>query len=126
MKGRSNPESREGPVPTSSRGFLKVSGDEAQSITPSQRVALIRRGNEFFNKGDYATAKRIFMTVGYSDGLIRLGNRFSKEGNPLEAFRMFWLAGDTRRVAELSENMAQVIRKWLREDEPLPHREKRE
>lgn len=66
------------------------------------------------------------MTVGYSDGLIRLGNRFSEEGNPLEAFRMFWLAGDTRRVSELSENMAKVIRKWLQEDEPLPHRKKRE
>lgn len=83
----------------------------------SQRAALIRKGNELFNAGQYATAQRIFITVRYSDGLIRVGEQLMKQGDPLEAFRMFWIAGDSRRVAEMSEQMAMVIRKWLRDDE---------
>lgn len=104
-------------VPNSSRGFLKVSAEEAATMPGSQRAALIRKGNEFFNAGQYATAQRIFITVRYSDGLIRVGEQLMKQGDPLEAFRMFWIAGDSRRVAEMSEQMAMVIRKWLRDDD---------
>jgi hypothetical protein len=103
-------------VGTSSEGFLKVTAKEAGQLSSQDRAALIRRGNELYNKNDLATAKRIFMTVRYADGLIRLGNHYMKEGDPLEAFRMFWVAGDRRRIEEMSEQMAWVIRKWLRED----------
>lgn len=103
-------------VPSSSGGFLKVGRDEARTMPSNQRAALIRRGNEFLNNGEYATAKRIFLTVRYSDGLIRLGDHFLNSGDPLEALRMFWVAGDSRRIAELSEQMAMVVRKWLDED----------
>lgn len=107
----------EGVVPSSSQGFLKVQTADTQKIPGSQRSALIRRGNELFNAGDYTTARRIFLTVRYSDGLIRLGNHFMKVGDTLEAFRMFWIAGDSRRVAEMAEQMAMVVRKWLHDDE---------
>ena len=103
-------------VPASSRGFLKIGANDARGMPGSQRAALVRRGNELFNTGNFETAKRIFMTVRYSDGLIRLGNHYMKQGEVLEAFRMFWIAGDTRRVSEISEQMAMVIRKWLSEE----------
>lgn len=104
-------------VGASSDGFLKVSATDGQNISSRDRVALIRKGNERFNNNDLAAAKRIFMTVRYADGLIRLGNHYMEAGDPLEAFRMFWLARDSRRIAEMTEQMAGVIRKWLRDDE---------
>lgn len=108
----------DGVIPSSSQGFLKVGAEDGRRMDGSQRSALIRRGNELFNNGDYATAKRIFITVRYSDGLIRVGNQCMKQGDTLEAFRLFWIAGDTRRVAEMTEQMAMVVRKWLHDDIP--------
>lgn len=102
-------------IPTSSDGFLKTTGG-ARTMDGSQKAALIRRGNELFNAGDIETATRIFVTVRYSDGLIRVGNHLFDRGETLDAFRLFWLAGDRRRVEELSEKMAQIVRKWLRDD----------
>ncbi|MFW5694930.1 MAG: hypothetical protein ACOCYB_07160 [Alkalispirochaeta sp.] len=104
-------------VGSSSDGFLKVRADDGASLSSQDRAALIRKGNELFNTGHLPAAKRIFMTVRYADGLIRLGNRYIENGDSLEALRMFWLAGDRRRIEELSEQMAGVIRKWLREDQ---------
>lgn len=104
-------------VGNSSDGFLKVRAEDGTSLSSQDRAALIRKGNELFNKSQLSAAKRIFMTVRYADGLIRLGNHYMNEGDPLEALRMFWLAGDRRRIDELSEQMAGVIRKWLREDQ---------
>lgn len=104
-------------VGASSEGFLKVSTSDAQKISPGDRAALIRKGNERFNNNELAAAKRIFMTVRYADGLIRLGNHYMEAGDPLEAFRMFWLARDKRRIEEMTEQMAGVIRKWLHDDQ---------
>lgn len=101
------------PVPTSSRGFLKVGAE--RSVDGTQRAALIRKGNELYNQGKLAIAQRIFVTTRYADGLIRLGQHYWKTGQGLEAFRMFYLAGDKARVAELSERMALVIRRWIEE-----------
>ncbi|MFP4153090.1 MAG: hypothetical protein ACLFR8_05580 [Alkalispirochaeta sp.] len=105
------------PVGVSSTGFLKVGPADSESIDRAKRAALIRKGNELYNQGNLETAKRIFVTVRYSDGLMRLGNYYMDTGAPLEAFRMFWLAGDRRRVEEMTEQMALIVRKWLHEDE---------
>jgi hypothetical protein len=104
-------------VGQSSAGFLKVGPNDGATVSSGDRAALIRKGNELFNQGRYDVARKVFVTVRYSDGLIRLGNYYMKEGRPLEAFRMFWIAGDTRRVEEMTEQMAMVIRKWLQDDE---------
>ncbi len=105
------------PVEVSSAGFLKVGNLDPDTIDRSRRAALIRKGNELFNNGQYETAQRIFLTVRYSDGLIRLGNYHMKSGRPLDAFRLFWVAGDRRRIDEMTEQMAGVLRRWLKEDE---------
>ncbi len=100
----------------SSLGFLKVNRNDAPQITREQKVALIRRGNELFNDGKLEDAKRIFLTVGYTDGIVRIGDRYLAMNDPLEAFRMYWLAPDKKKTDAIIEKMAEVVRKWLRED----------
>lgn len=104
------------PALESSKGFLKVDRDRQPQVTREQKVALVRRGNELFNSGRLEEAKRIFLTVGYTDGIIRLGDHCLEHGDPLEAFRLYWLAPDRRKVDSLVEKMAAVVRKWLSDD----------
>ena len=99
----------------SSEAFLKVSQKNLPPLTAQQKAVLVRKGNELFNGGKIEEAKRLFLTVGYSDGLIRLGDLYYKRNQPLEAFRMYWLAPDTRKRDMMVERMAAIIRKWLRE-----------
>jgi hypothetical protein len=98
-------------------GFVKVSAGNRPQLTKEQRATLIRRGNEFFNAGRYEDAKRIFLTVGYSDGLSRLGDLYQKRNEPLEAFRMYWQAPDRKKSEQMIEQMADVLRHWLAEDQ---------
>ena len=95
-------------------GFVKTA--ERRTIDGSQRAALIRRGNEFFNTGKYEEAKRIFLTTRYTDGLIRLGDYYYKQEQILEALRMYWVAPDRRKTDYLVERMAGVVRGWLKDD----------
>lgn len=100
----------------SEAGFLLGSGNKAPVLSNEQRIALIRKGNELFNKGDVATAERIYITSGYGDGLIRMGDYYYKKRRPMNAFRMYWLAKDKSRSDKLIEKMAAVIQAWLSSD----------
>jgi len=97
-------------------GFLRTSRDHLPPVSREQRTALIRKGNELFNRGKVDEAKRIFLTVGYSDGLIRLGDYYTEKNDSLEAFRMYWLAPDRKRAGQLIEKMAGIVRHWLGEE----------
>lgn len=97
------------------KGFIKISDHRVTSLSSSQRIALIRKGNEFFNAGQFEQAKRIFMTTGYSDGLIRLGDQYYEKKDPYEALRMYWLAPSVAKRDKVIEQMASVIHKWLKE-----------
>ena len=98
-----------------SGGFLKTTQGSNARISKEQRAALIRRGNELFNKGDLDLAQRIFITTKYSDGLIRIGDRFADGGKPLEALRAYWLAPSPEKAAVLIERIAKVMKQWLSE-----------
>ncbi len=101
-------------------GFTKTSAPaehKRPKLTSEQRTTLIRKGNELFNNGHYETAKRIFITVRYTDGLIRLGDLYYKQNKPLAAFQMYRLAPDSGKTARMIERMALVLRTWLLEDE---------
>jgi hypothetical protein len=104
-----NVNSKHPPAP----GFVKVSEDRRPKLSSQQRSALIRKGNEFYNRGNLAEAKRIFLTAHYSDGLIRIGDYYKGKNKPLEAFRMYWQAGDSSRSQPMIEKMAGVVRHWL-------------
>ena len=93
-------------------GFIKLTDSRNKSLSSAQRVALNRKGNEFFLNGKFDAAKRIFLTTGYSDGLIRLGDLYSKD-DPLEAYKMYKLAPAHEKAAALLEKMAMVVKNWI-------------
>lgn len=95
-------------------GFLKTTVERRDDLPSQQRVQLIRRGNEFYNKGDFQMAKKVFLTLGYNDGLIRLGDHFYEKGEPLEALAMYREANAQDKVDDMIIQMAQVIKKWLK------------
>ena len=97
-----------------SPGFLKT---EQRPISSQQRTVLVRKGNELFNKGEIEQAKRIFLTARYTDGIIRIGDHYAKQNRPLDAFRMYWLAPERRKSEYMIEQMAGVIRKWLKDSQ---------
>ena len=85
-------------------------------LTPKERLTLIRKGNELFNGGEIDKAARIFTTTAYKDGLIRVGDYylFDKK-SPLKALSYYIEARYQKRINELSERMAAVLKKWLSE-----------
>jgi len=96
-------------------GFLKTTEVPNKDIPASQRVALIRKGNELFNAGQYDQAKRIFVTVGYTDGISRIGDYYFKKNETLEALRMYMLAPAHDKKDKLIEKMAYIVQAWLHE-----------
>ncbi len=97
-------------------GFLKVSPQKKEGFSAQQKAALIRKGNELFNGGDIPTAKKIFLTTGYTYGIERIGDYYRKKGDPYEALRMYWLAPSQKKKEQLVEEMTQVVRTWLAEE----------
>ncbi len=86
-------------------------------LTPKERIVLIRKGNEFLNKGDIEKASKIFVTTSYKDGLIRIGDYyyFDKK-NPFKALHFYLEAKYEKRIRELTERMAIILKKWINED----------
>ena len=97
-------------------GFLKVSSQKRKGFSPQQKTALNRKANELFNGGDVQTAKKIFLTTGYSYGIERIGDYYRKKGDPYEALRMYWLAPSQKKKQQLVEEMTELIRMWLSEE----------
>ncbi|MBU0934640.1 MAG: hypothetical protein KKC64_03420 [Spirochaetes bacterium] len=98
-------------------GLIKTVDRPAEGIDSSQKVQLNRRGNELFNKGQIDTARRIFQTTGYSDGLIRVGEHYLEKSQPIDALKMFKLAHEHTRCDMLIEKAALAIRKLLEEED---------
>ena len=97
-------------------GFLKINLTEQASLTSTQRVALIRKGNELLNAGKIEAAKKIFITTRYGDGLTRIGDYYSKKQNHLEALRMYWIAPAPRKREQLVEKLAGVVKTWISDE----------
>ncbi len=97
-------------------GFLKVVAPPRTEVDSSQKAALIRKANQLFNEGDIATAKKIFLTLGYSDGIIRAGDHHYKKAEYWEAWRLYSLAPSQSRMDFLVERMAAVLREWMRDE----------
>jgi hypothetical protein len=98
-------------------GFFLRTGGPPRALSGEERVHLIRRGNEFFNRGEFTVAKKVFITTGYGDGLIRMGDHHYRQGELLEAFRMYWMAKEKAKSGLLIEKMAFVIREWLKPED---------
>lgn len=98
-------------------GLIKSADEPLSGVESDRKVKLNRKGNELFNRGEIETARRIFQTTGYSDGLIRIGNRYLQDKRPVDALKMYWLARDKKKTEELVGSLAAVIQSMLREDQ---------
>ncbi|MDR1932689.1 MAG: hypothetical protein LBQ57_07715 [Spirochaetales bacterium] len=96
-------------------GFLFRTSRPNSKLDSKDRAALVRKGNEFFNNGNLAAARRVYITTGYGDGLIRMGDHYYKQKEFLEAFHMYWLGKEKQKCDNLIERMVVVIREWLNE-----------
>lgn len=98
-------------------GLIKTVDEPNEDLSSEQKAQLNRRGNVLYNEGDIETARRIFQTTGYSDGLMRVGEAYLQAGQPIDALKMFKLSHDRTRSEELVEKAALAIRKMLAEKE---------
>jgi hypothetical protein len=101
----------------SGESLIKSSDSPRHGLPGDEKAKLNRKGNELFNRGELETARRIFQTTGYSDGLIRVGNKYLAMLRPVDALKMYWLARDEKRSAELVGLAVLAIQKLLHEEE---------
>ena len=86
-------------------------------LTPKERIILIRKGNELLNDGKIDMAEKIFITTAYKDGLIRIGDYYLfDQKNVFKALNLYLEAKYEKRIKELTERMALILKKWLNED----------
>ena len=96
-------------------GFLKIVAPVRTEVDSARKAALIRKGNQLYNEGDIATAKKIFLTLGYTDGIARVGDYHYNKNEYWEAYRLYRLAPAPDKAEHLARRMADVIRKWMSE-----------
>ena len=97
------------------QGLLKLTTQEVE-LSKKKKIALIRKGNEFYNQGNMEMAQKVFITANYADGLVRLGDHYFEHKKPLEAFRMYWLAKNKKKINTFVEKIAGIIKKWIKEE----------
>ena len=79
----------------------------------AQKAALNRKGNILFNSGDIETARRIFLTTGYTDGLCRIGDYYKSKSRFVEALQMYWIAPDHTKAEPIIIQLSGVLRHML-------------
>ncbi|MEL3901235.1 MAG: hypothetical protein P1P60_00150 [Treponema phagedenis] len=90
--------------------FIKVTEKSISPLTPEQKAALNRRGNQLFNEGHIDEAQRIFTTTGYSDGLTRIGDYYASQKKMLEALRLYCLAKNKRKSEPMIDSLVRLVR----------------
>jgi hypothetical protein len=93
--------------------FLKSC--EKRPLDSSQKTRLNRKGNMLLNDGDVESARRIFITTGYSDGLSRIGDYYRSKGRVIDALRMYWIAPDKKKSAELIMQLSFMVKNLIHE-----------
>lgn len=89
-------------------------------ISTSEKVILIRRGNELFNKKDYKNALKIYLAVDYKDGIARMAGILEHEKKDLiAALKLYKKAGMHGNVEKIAYDMAQTVRFLIKEDKEL-------
>ncbi len=94
--------------------FVKLTEYKNSSLKSSERVALIRKGNQFYNNGKIDIARRIFLTTGYTDGIIRVGDYYYNNQNFIEALEMYEVAPAPDKKDFLIEKMSEIVKVWLK------------
>lgn len=107
--------------------FEKVQGQNSfikTTVKPemdgSLKATLNRKGNVLYNSGDIESARRIFLTTGYSDGLVRIGDYYKSKGRALDALKMYWIAPDRNKAEPIIQQLSMVIQNLLQEEGEAP------
>ena len=99
------------------KGFIKVTDAPVSGLTSEQKAILNRKGNVLFNQGDVDSARRLFITTGYSDGLTRVGDYYAQQNKELQALKLYWLAHNKRKSEPIIQKMATLISTLLNNEE---------
>ncbi len=94
-------------------GFIKTVRPKTIQVKSSEKAALIRKGNQLLNSGDVEMARKIFLSLGYSDGIIRIGDYYYNNADYAEAWRMYKIAPAPDKAAQMTELMANILVKWM-------------
>jgi len=80
-----------------------------------EKVALVRKGNECFNKGDIAEAIKFFVKAGYKDGIMRVADHYYYDNKrPLIALKFYKMINRKDRIDEIHARMMFALGKWLK------------
>ncbi len=86
----------------------------------SEKIMLIRRGNELFNNKDYKNALKIYLAVDYKDGIARMAGILEHEKKDLvAALKLYKKAGMHGNVEKIAYDMAQTVRFLIKEEKEL-------
>jgi hypothetical protein len=99
------------------QGFIKVTDAPVGGLTSEQKAILNRKGNVLFNQGEIDSARRLFITTGYSDGLSRVGDYYAQQNKELQALKLYWLAHNKRKSDPIIQKMATLISTLLNNEE---------
>jgi hypothetical protein len=90
-------------------------------MNESDRIEMIRAGNEAFNNKDFAKARELFTKSNYQSGLIRLGDYYMYERRlPLLAYGYYKKAGAKAKVDDLQRRMIAAFSEWVGKDKFKP------
>jgi hypothetical protein len=93
--------------------FIKTT--TATDVGSAEKVVLNRKGNILFNSGDIESARRIYLTTGYSDGLTRVGDQYKSQGRFMDALRMYWIAPDRNKAEPIIMQLSTILQKLIHE-----------
>jgi len=80
-----------------------------------EKVALVRKGNEFFNKGDLKEAIKFFVKAGYRDGIMRVADYYYYDKRqPLVALKFYRMINRQDRIDEIHARMMFALGQWLK------------
>lgn len=96
-------------------GFIKVTDNPVNGLTPEQKVILNRKANVMFNSGNIEDARRIYITTGYSDGLTRVGDYYMNKNESLKALKAYYLAHNQRDAEPIYSDIAKIVSTLLKD-----------
>jgi hypothetical protein len=80
-----------------------------------EKVKLVRKGNESFNKGDIKEAIKFFVKAEYRDGIMRVADYYYYDNKqPLVALKFYQMINRKDRIDEIFARMMFALGKWLK------------
>lgn len=84
----------------------------------SEKVQLIRKGNELFNEGNVYQALQIFVKTEYRDGILRAADYlYYDQKQPLAALKFYQMIKRQDRVDEIYGRMMFAFSKLVKEED---------